>query len=128
MMSFRKDAYRVSRKQLMFGKNIISTDNIDWTTQEIVEASLDRWQVENRFHLSNDDEFVGMRPVRHWTDRKIRCHLFTGVLAMTYLRRLELRLLKAGIKRTAGDVMDDMKHLHSVLTLQEGSRKTNSSD
>ena len=41
-MSFRKDAYKVSRKQVMFGKNIIITDNIDWTTQEIVEASLDR--------------------------------------------------------------------------------------
>jgi transposase len=123
VMSFRKDAYKVSRKQVMFGKNIIITDNIDWTTQQIVEASLDRWQVENRFRLSNDDEFVGMRPVRHWTDSKIRCHLFTGVVAMTYLRRIELRLLKAGIKRTAEDVMDDMKHLHSVLTLQRGTRK-----
>jgi transposase len=122
-MSFRKDAYKVSRKQVMFGKNIIITDNIDWTTREIVEASLDRWQVENRFRLCNDDDFVGMRPVRHWTDSKIRCHLFTGVVAMTYLRRLELRLIKAGIKRSAEDVMDDMKHLHSVLMLQKGSRK-----
>jgi transposase len=122
-MSFRKDSYKVSRKKAMFGKNIIITDNIDWTTREIVEASLDRWQVENRFRLSNDDEFVGMRPFRHWTDGKIRCHLFTGVVAMIYLRRLELRLLKAGIKRTAEDVMDDMKHLHSVLTLQKGARK-----
>jgi len=25
----------------MFGKNIIITDNTDWTTREIVEASLD---------------------------------------------------------------------------------------
>ena len=49
-MSFRKNPYNVSRKQAMFGKNIIITDNTDWTTREIVEASLDRWQVENRFH------------------------------------------------------------------------------
>jgi transposase len=122
-MSFRKDVYKISRKQAMFGKNIIITDNTDWTTREIVEASLDRWQVEDRFRLSKNDDLVGTRPIRHWTDSKIRCHLFTCVAAMTCLRRLELKLASAGISRTAEDVMDDMQHLHSVLTLNKGSRK-----
>ncbi|CAB1065488.1 hypothetical protein D1BOALGB6SA_10285 [Olavius sp. associated proteobacterium Delta 1] len=124
-MSFRKDSYQVIRKQAMFGKNIIITDNTDWTTREIVEASLDRWQVENRFRLSNDDELVAARPIRHWTDSKIRCHLFSCVVALTYLRRLELKLSALGIKRTAENVMDDMRHLHSVLTLSKGSRELN---
>lgn len=31
-MSFRKNAYLVERRQSMFGKNIIITDNMDWTT------------------------------------------------------------------------------------------------
>jgi transposase len=124
-MSFRKDPYKVSKKQAMFGKNIIITDNTDWTTREIVEASLDRWQVENRFRLSNDDDLVAARPIRHWTDSKIKCHLFSCVVALTYLRRLELKLSAAGIKRTIEDVMDDMRHLHSVLTLSKGSRKLN---
>jgi transposase len=122
-MSFRKDVYQITKKQAMFGKNIIITDNTDWTTRGIVEASLDRWQVEDRFRLSKNDGLVGTRPVRHWTDSKIRCHLFTCVAAMTYLRRLELKLSSAGISRTAEDVMEDMQHLYSVLTLNKGSRK-----
>jgi len=122
-MSFRKNPYNVSRKQAMFGKNIIITDNTDWTTREIVEASCERWQVENRFRLSNDDDLVATRPIRHWTDSKIRCHLFSCVIALAYLRRLELELAAAGIKRTAEDVMDDMRHLHSVLTVNKGARK-----
>ena len=122
-MSFRKNPYNVSRKQAMFGKNIIITDNIDWTTREILEASLDRWQVENRFRLSNNDDLVATRPIRHWTDSKIRCHLFSCVVALTSLRRLELKLAAAGIKRTAEDVMDDMRDLHSVLTLNKGAKK-----
>ncbi len=120
-MSFRKDPYRVSRKQAMFGKNIIITGNTDWTTREIVEASIERWHVEDRFRLSKHDDLVATRPVRHCTDSKIRCRLFTCVVAMTYLRRLELRLSSAGIKHSAEDVMDDMKHLHSVLTLNKGA-------
>ncbi len=122
-MSFRKNVPRVERKRAMFGKNIIITDNTDWTTSEIVQASLDRWQVEDRFRLSKDDDLVAMRPLRHWTDSKIRCHLFACVMAMTYLRRIELRLKAAGLHRTAEDAMDDMRHLHSVLLLKDGGRK-----
>ena len=66
---------------------------------------------------------MGTRPIRHWTDSKIRCHLFTCLVAMAYLRRLELRLSSAGISRTAEDVIDDMQHFHSVLTLNKGSIK-----
>jgi len=122
-MSFRKDINFVSRKQSMFGKNIIITDNTDWTTGDIVEASLDRWQVEDRFRSSKDEDLVGMRPFRHWTDSKIRCHLFTCVVAMTYLRRIELKMNAAGLKRSAEDIMDDMRHLHYVLALNKGNGK-----
>ncbi len=122
-MSFRKDVIKVEQKRAIFGKNIIITDNTDWTTSEIVEASLDRWQVEDRFRLSKDNDLVAMLPIRHWTDSKIRCHLFSCVVAMTYLRRIELKLNASGIKRTAEDVMDDMRHFHSVLMLTAGARK-----
>jgi len=122
-MSFRKKIAHVQRKQAIFGKNIIITDNTDWSTPEIVQASLDRWQVENRFRLSKDDNLVAMRPVRHWTDSKIRCHLFSCVVAMTLLRRIELRLHTAGVHRTSEEVMEDMCHLHSVLMLRQGGRK-----
>ncbi len=119
-LNFHKDAYRVTRRLASFGRNIIITDNTDWTTAEIVQASLDRWQVEDRFRQCNDPDLVSMGPIRHWTDSKIRCHLFTCVVAMTYLRIIERRLEAAGIHRTAADLMDDMSSLHSVLTLADG--------
>ena len=42
---------------------------------------------------------------------------------MTYLRRIELRLAARGINRSAEDIMDEMRHLHSVLSLSKGARK-----
>jgi transposase len=122
-MSFLKDAYRVARKLASLGRNIILTDNTDWSTADIVQASLDRWQVEDLFRQCNDPDLVGIGPIRHWTDSKIRCHLFTCVAAMTYLRRIELRLRAAGLNRTAADVMEEMRRLHSVLTLTDGRSK-----
>lgn len=48
---------------MMFGKNIIITDNTDWLTGDIIEANLARWQVEDRCRLSKDDELVGTSSV-----------------------------------------------------------------
>ena len=122
-MGFRKNAYRVGKQLDRFGKTVIITDNTDWTTADIVSASLDRWQVEDQFRQSKNDDLVGVQPIRHWTDSKIRCHMFTCVIALTYLRRLELRLAAHGIKRTAADVMDDMSRLNSVLIIPQGAKK-----
>jgi len=123
MMSFRKNAYWVDRHRARMGKSVIVTDNTDWTTAQIVNANLDRWQVEDRFRQSKNDDRVGVQPMRHWTDSKLRCHFFSCVVALTYLRRLELKLAQAGVQRTADDVMDDMRHLHSVLMLPAKARK-----
>jgi transposase len=122
-MSFKKDSYEVDKTRATFGRNIIITDNNDWSTPDVVQASLDRWEVEDAFRLSNNDELVSIRPIRHWTDSKIRCHLFSCVVALTYLRRLEIRLSRGGVKRTAASVMEEMRHLHSVLSLENGRRK-----
>jgi hypothetical protein len=42
---------------------------------------------------------------------------------MRYLRRLELRLSAVGVGLSAEDIMEDMQHLHSVLTLERGAIK-----
>jgi transposase len=122
-MQFRKNHYAAAKKQKAFGKTIIVTDNTDWTTSEIVEANLDRWQVEDRFRQSKDDDLVGTQPVRHWTDSKIRCHLFTCVVALTYLRRLELRLHAKGSRLTANAAMHKLRKLHSVVSIDHSERK-----
>jgi transposase len=115
MMRFRKDYYRIGKYCDKFGKNILITDNMDWETGQIVQASLDRYMVENSFRNSKDDDLVGMMPVRHWTDSKIRCHILTCIIALSYLRLIEIRMERAKIKMTAATVMTNMQRLHSCL-------------
>ena len=38
-MTFRKDFHQIGKSQALFGKNIIVTDNHDWTTEQIVQNS-----------------------------------------------------------------------------------------
>jgi transposase len=121
-MAFRKNHYRISRHIDRFGKNILITDNMEWSTDEIVRASLDRYMVENAFRQSKDDDLVSLMPVRHWTDSKIRCHIFSCIVALAYLRMIEIRLHGAGLKISAEKAMEEMHRLHSCLLWQSGKK------
>ena len=114
-LASRKNHYRIARHLERFGKNIIVTDHMDWTTDEIVTASLDRYLVEKEFRQSKDDDLVGVLPLRHWTDSKIRCHVLTCVVALAYTRLLELHLRRQGVSITAATAMREMHRLHSCL-------------
>jgi len=112
---FRKNYYRIDRWLEKFGKNILVTDLADWSTDQIVQASLDRYMVEQAFRQSKDGDLVSLYPLRHWTDSKIRCHIFTCLVALTYLRLMEIRLRQAGLSISAATAMENLKKLHSCL-------------
>lgn len=114
-MGFRKNFYRIGRHIDRFGKNIIITDHADWSTDAVVNACLDRNMVEQSFRQSKHDDLVNLMPIRHWTDSKIRCHILACIIALCYLRLIELRLERAGLKMTAVTAMEHMHRLHSCL-------------
>ena len=122
-MGFRKDPYQIDKVLRSHGRNVIVTDNRDWTTAEIIRASTDRWEIESNFRLTKDDDLVAVQPIRHWTDSKIRCHLLTCVVALTYLRRLERKLKANGSDATAEKIIAKMRKLHSVLSWKKGERQ-----
>ena len=122
-MNFRKNHYRIGRYIDRFGKNILITDITEWTTDELVRASLDRWAVEDSFRLTKDEAQVALRPIRHWTDSKIRCHIFTCIAALALLRIIELKLRRAGVSMTATAAIRHMRTLHSCLMWLPGKRK-----
>lgn len=112
---FRKNYYRIGLYLEKFGKNILVTDHTDWSTDQIVQASLDRYIVEKTFRQSKNGDLVSLYPLRHWTDSKIRCHILTCVVALTYLRLMEMRLQRAGLSISASTAMENMRRLHSCL-------------
>ncbi|MDD3581012.1 MAG: hypothetical protein PHW74_08325, partial [Desulfobacca sp.] len=112
---FRKNYYRIGLYLERLGKNILITDLADWSTDQIVQASLDRYMVEKALRQSKDHDLVSLYPLRHWTDSKIRCHIFTCVVALTYLRLIEKRLRQAALAISAATAMENMRRLHSCL-------------
>ncbi|HYA43203.1 MAG TPA: IS1634 family transposase [Syntrophobacteraceae bacterium] len=119
-MSFRKDFAEVRAIEAVMGKNIIVTDNHDWSTEQIVTACLDRYRIEQQFRASKASCHIQVNPMFHWTDGKIRCHLLTCVIALACLRLLEI---KTGDKHTAKAIIEQMGNLNCVLAWQSGAQK-----
>ena len=122
-MYFRKDHYRINKHISRFGKNIIVTSHHDWSTDDIVKASLDRYQVEHSFRQSKAGEFGNFRPIWHWTDSKISCHILSCIIALTYLRLMTLWLNRAGAEYSADRAMQSMRNLSSCLCWYGDKRK-----
>ena len=116
-MSFRKDSYQVAKAEALLGKNIIVTDNHDWSTEEIVQLSLDRYGIEKQFRASKSRHHVQVNPFFHWTDSKIRCQLLTCVIALTVLRLLEIRVnavIDAPNRVSGREILDELSQLNST--------------
>lgn len=122
-MNFRKNHHRLKQHIARFGKNILITSRDDWSTDEIVQASLDRYKVEEAFRQSKDDDLVSLMPLYHWTDSKIRCHILCCVVALSYLRLIERRLATAGRAASANTAMDRLRTLHSCLVFHPKKKK-----
>ena len=65
-----------------FGKKLLITDHADWETKDILEAYYEQDQIENVFRDSKNVEYCSMRPLYHWTDQKIRVHVFICLLSL----------------------------------------------
>jgi transposase len=118
-MSFRKDLPEITHAKAMMGKNISVTDNHDWSTDQIVMASLDRYRIEKQFRASKAPCHIRINPMFHWTDSKIRCHLLSCVMAMAALRLIEL---KVGGGLSGRTIMEEMHSLHSTVSWYPHSR------
>ena len=122
-MKFGKNYYRISKYISRFGRNIIIASKHDWSTEEIVMASLDRYQVEDVFRQSKSGEFGNLRPIWHWTDSKIRCHILCCIIALVYLRLIKLWLKRTGLQMSIDTAMGHMRRLRSCLCWHAGKKE-----
>ena len=81
-LAWRSDARARARLEArLFGKRILFT-NRDWPVPDIVAAYRSQSDAEFGFRQLKDPHVVSFSPMHHWTDAKIRVHVFYCVLAL----------------------------------------------
>ena len=98
------------------GKKVLFTDRSDFTNEEIVNAYRSAWHVESAFKQMKNIEHLRVRPVFHWTDEKIRVHIFTCILAYRLCCLLLKELNNKGIHMSINRLLNEMAGIKHVDT------------
>ena len=105
------------------GKTVLFTNRKDFTNEQIVSTYRSAWHVEAAFKQMKDSDHLTVRPIFHWTDEKIRVHIFTCVLAYRLCSLLVKELSDKGINISINRLMDEMARIKRVNTFFDDINK-----
>ncbi len=100
------------REKKYEGKYLIQTDQLAMTPPEAVEHYKDLSEVERGFRSLKDP--LGMRPIWHHADRRVRAHIFVAALAFLIERMLERALKDAGLSLSARSALEALQTIRHV--------------
>ncbi len=105
-----------------FGKRILFTDHDHWPAVDVVAAYRSQHHVEADFRQMKDPRVVSFSPMFHWTDQKIRVHVFYSVLALTIARLMTRQAAHTGITMSVRELLDTLAHINETILLYPGER------
>jgi transposase len=116
---FRTAAWQ-DLQQTLLGKTILFTDQASWSDAEIVRGYRGQHEVESAFRCLKSPYQMSLRPQRHWTDQKIRVHVFYCVLALLLCSLLRRELHRQGIDRSIAALLEELSQIREVGILTSG--------
>ena len=106
----------------LFGKRILFTDHDDWPIADVVAHYRSQSHVEADFRQMKDPHVVSFSPMHHWTDQKIRVHVFYCVLALTVARLMRREAERAGMTMSVRELLSQLAGIQETVLLYQGGR------
>jgi transposase len=110
------------REKKYEGKYLIQTDQAGITPQEAVAHYKDLSDVERAFRSLKDP--LGMRPIWHRAERRVKAHIFVAALAFLIERMLERALKDAGVSLSAQSAWAALKTIRHVQFRVDGEPRS----
>jgi len=108
-----------------FGKKMLITDHQDWSTEEIVGTYGDQYVVERIFKDTKNPHHFAIRPQYHWTDGRMRVHVFCCLLGLVLTSLLRKEMEVRGISLENDALMEELGRIRECWVF-EPSKKNKS--
>lgn len=106
----------------IFGKRILVTDHNAWPLDQVIDAYRSQEYLEAGFRQAKDPHVVSFAPIRHFTDHKIRVHLFTCVLALAIAHLMRREATRAGLPLSVPALLAELEGIGETVLLYPGER------
>jgi len=122
-LTWRIDEHaRAGLETEIFGKRILVTDHDDWPLDQVIDAYRSQEYLEAGFRQAKDPHVVSFAPIRHFTDHKIRVHLFTCVLALALAHLMRREADRAGLSLSVPALLAELEGIGETVLLYQGER------
>jgi transposase len=123
-LTFRTDqGARARLERRLFGKRILFTNRTHWSTADVVAAYRSQAGVESGFRQLKDPHVVSFSPLHHWTDQKIRVHVFYCVLALTVAHLMRRQAEQAQLHLSVRDMLEQLAGIEETVLLYHDGDK-----
>lgn len=123
-LTYRTDqAARRRLENRIFGKRILFTNRDTWTTAQVVAAYRSQNDVESGFRQMKDPHVVSFGPMHHWTEQKIRVHVFYCVLALTIAHLMRREAEHAGLHLSVREILTTLAGIQETVLLYHDGGK-----
>ena len=99
----------------VFGKRILFTDRHDWPVADVVAAYRAQNDAEAGFRQLKDRHMVSFNPMYHWTDQKIRVHVFYCVLALAVAHLMRREAEQVGLHMSVRDLLSTLASIQETV-------------
>ncbi|MDT2009742.1 hypothetical protein FXW78_49150 [Rhodococcus opacus] len=109
---------RHARRQLedrIFGKRILFTNRTDWPVARVIAAYRSQSDIESGFRQLKDPQVISFSPMHHWTDQKIRVHVFYSVLALTIAHLMRREAADAGLHLSVRELLAELAGIEETV-------------
>ena len=106
-----------------FGKKLLITTQKDWSTEEIIEAYLDQYNIENIFKDTKNVHHFSIRPQYHFTDPNVRVHTFCCLLGLMLTSVLKKELSDKGIKIENKKLIDTLVDIRQSYLMTSNKKR-----
>jgi transposase len=115
-------AARAALEEEIFGKRILCTDKDGVARSEIIADYRSQSKVEADFRQMKDPKVVSFSPMFHFTDQKIRVHVFYCVLALIVARLMVRQASRHGVQMSVRELLDTLAEIEETVLLYQGER------
>jgi hypothetical protein len=113
-LRFQENLSEIETRKKKFGKSLIFSDMLGAETSYLIDTYHQRNRIEDDFKLLKDQTIIRFRPVRHWTDTKIRAYAFCCVVAMTIMRVMQWKAQRVGYHMSPHLLKDELSDIREV--------------
>jgi transposase len=118
VLEFSASAERLGREEKIDGKYVVMTSEKDLSIPDAVALYKELSEVESGFRQLKD--VLGMRPIYHQIEARVRAHVFVAALALLVQRLLGRRLEEAGVDLSPARALQALATVRLVTFHLEG--------